>query len=402
MWTIVSLSSEDGSKLESNMSDGLQVIGVQRGEIGTSYRLYIYDQGMLDLTTIPQQVDINGQKYSYTETALLNITIDTSNQTYTVTGDGNNIHGNLLEFPSISEQDLAAIEYMKQLQVIPYGSVGHGQRPYDEVEPIARPYFQFSPQHYNLGLCVYDWTTADFFRMDIFNFYRYTNIDSPLPQLSKDDIVRAIWTSNWPPYTPQNPTFMGSMLMKPATNESEVADQYDDVHVELAEILDRLQRVTTAALQCMPRCSVLSVPKLYSGQVDVSNLGSNALATYFEEFPGNAGPVGSPMGMPISDALQGFMSPGKTLTLKSIVSFTSSRKDACHYSNGIILEMDPPQDKAVWPVTPYLTPISNEADKDEYLFPAGSQWMVVSSETRMFRNKEHTVIVLKDLGVLPN
>lgn len=405
-WNIIKLQAVDAvTVLEANMSDGLPIISTQRGPEGTSYRLYVYSQGMLDLTDMgfqpngphSWQVDINGKKYWYDGEGSLSIYINTTNQSYIVTGDGNQVYGTLMRYPVIVPTDISKIESMKSKHILPYGDVADGERPYDEVAPIAEPYFKFSPDWYNMGLCIYDWTTADFFRMDIFNWYRYTMLTPPV-QLSKDDIVNAIWTSNWPPYTPHNETFMASMMMEVAYSEEEVATQYDQVHDELVTLLDALKRVTNAALYAMPRVSVKSIPRLYSGQVDVSNLGCKALATYFEEYPGNAGPAGSPMGMPIDEALSSFMAPGSTITLKSFVSFTNNLRDAQHYSNGIILVMDPPENMAVWPVCAYLTPISNDEEKTEYLYPAGSSWGVVSFKKTTFKNREYTTICLKDLG----
>jgi hypothetical protein len=136
---------------------------------------------------------------------------------------------------------------------------------------------------------------------------------------------------------------------------------------------------------------------LYSGQVDVSNLGEAAFATYFEEYPGNAGPVGDPMGMPIKQALASFMKPGSRLRLKSVMSFTDSLTDAQHYSNGIIVTIQPLPGSEVWAQCAYITSLSNEANKIEYVFPKGATFVVVSHGQQEIGDKVYTTILLEEI-----
>jgi hypothetical protein len=125
--------------------------------------------------------------------------------------------------------------------------------------------------------------------------------------------------------------------------------------------------------------------------VDVSNLGQNALATYFLEYPGNAGPPPAPMGEPLDQALAGFMAPGSVVTLKSFMSTTSSQTVAAQYANGILLEITQ-ADGMLWDGCAYVTPLSNEATKDEYLFAPGTRFVMGQASQQTIGGKLLTVL----------
>ena len=401
MWTIQQVTVDGGVSSDAYMSDGKPVLGTRRGPEGTSFRLYVTGRGMLDITDTGHQpggphywqLVINGQVYGYDGDGGLLIWIG-ADGTFTVTGDGNDIAGRLLPLPEISGGDLALLQQMKAESLVPYRQLQPGERPYSAVEETAEQYFAFSQAWSDLGLTVYDWTTADFFRMDMYHLYRYTAVHG-MP-LDDNDIINGIWTSNWPPYTPQDPAFMVSLMMLPATSEQQVAVQYQKVKQQMLTYLDALMRLTRSSMYSMPRTSTLAKPMLYSGQVAISNLGQDAMAVYFEQYPGNAGPVGAPMGMPIDEALQSFMSPGSLLTLKTFVSFTDSEDDAQHYSNGIIIEMSPPKGAAVWPQCTYITPLSDGATKTEYTYAPGSRWEITGSRKETIGDKTYTVLSMLD------
>lgn len=400
MWIIQSCEVVGGTA-DTYMSDGQPVVGTRRGPEGASFRLYAVGIGFLDITDTGHhpggphywQLVINGSVYWYDGDGSPAIVID-ADGTFRVTGDGNDISGKLLPQPEIAKDDLAVMEEMKAKDLVPYQDPQPGERPYSDVAPLAKQYLQFSAAWYDLGLTLFDWTSADFFRMDVYHLYRYTAVGGQ--PLDGDDIVNAIWTSNWPPYTPQNVPFMHSLMMTPASSEEQVAEQYEKTHQTMRGYLDALLRLTRAALVSMPRTSVHSKPMLYSGQVAISNLGPDAMAVYFEEYPGNAGPPGQPMGMPIDQALEGFMAPGNVVHLKSFISFTDSLKDAEHYSNGIIIQMSPAPGSAVWREAAYITGLSNEADKIEYTFPPGAAWRIDGWSTRIIDGKTYTVILASE------
>lgn len=403
MWTIVNLDLSAVAGAQAFMSDGAPAVSVARGGAGSSVRLMVSGLGSLDITDLDEQgggpqpwlLIVGQQAYWKGDNAALSIVVGPGG-TCSVSGDGNAFNVQLVPFPPVDERDLELFSQMATSGFLPYPDLPPDGRPYGDVAQTAAAMFAYSPAAMDLGLSVYDWTTPDFFRMDVFNYYRYIALAGA--PLSDGDIINAIWTTNWPPYQPSDAQFMASMLMSPCYSELEVQVQYDRFSAELKILLDALKRITVAAVQSMPRTSILSIPALYSGQVDVSNLGAGAFATYFLEYPGNAGPPGTPMGMPLEQALETFLAPDQPVTLKSFLSTTDSEQDALRYSNGILLQLTPDPSRAVWTDCAYVTPLSNEATKTEYLFVPGSRFLMGKSWQETMGGKTITIISMQELG----
>lgn len=156
--------------------------------------------------------------------------------------------------------------------------------------------------------------------MVLFKCFAYSGVvDAPLDQPT---IANVIWTSNWPPYTPQDKDYMHSFLMTPAKSEENVCLQLTKVHHQLHAYSEAQNNILKDAFYAMPRTSIYKVPQLFSGQPDISNLGMDRFAAEFCEFPGNVGPVGTPMQMPFQQALQTIFKVNNTITSKGILSFT--------------------------------------------------------------------------------
>jgi hypothetical protein len=288
---------------------------------------------------------------------------------------------------------------MEKTGLIPYRNIPTGGKSAAEIASLGRQYFPFTPYSYEIALAIYDWTTADFFRMDLFHLYRYTQLTkSPLDMAQ---IANGIWTANWPPYVPSNADFMNSFMMIPAESLSDVSSQLDKVAGSLQVYLDALARLIIAGKYALPRVSQLSQPFLYSGQVAISNLGESAFPIYFQEYPGNAGPVGKVMAMDLDVALDTFMAPSNVVILKTFISFTNSLNDAMHYQNGIVLKLSPPAQLRTWGdgIT-YITPLSDEANKIEYTFSPGANIQIDSFEKKTVNQKQVTIIDMTFLGAV--
>lgn len=403
MWKILSATLNGKTSAQIHVSDGKPIDSV-RGPAGASFRLIVTGVGFLDLTDMGHEpggphywlIDINGQDYWYDGEGALSVDITSAGQ-FRVTGDGNSLAGEMKALPRIDKADLDLVIEMERQGLIPYRDDPNGHKTKQQLEALGKQFFPFSANSYELALSVYDWTTADFFRMDLFHLYRYVAL--PKAPLDMAQIASGIWTANWPPYVPSNADFMNSFMMKPAASLAEVGAQLDRVAVPLKTDLDALARVTAAAKYALPRVSTLSKPELYSGQVAISNLGESAFAVYFLEYPGNAGPVGTPMAMELEQALGSFMAPGHTLTLKSFISFTDSLQDAMHYQNGIVLKLRPPAGARTWGegIT-YITPLSDEDDKIEYTFSPGARVRINSFEKQTVSGKEVVVIDMSFVG----
>ncbi|KAI0787343.1 hypothetical protein C8Q74DRAFT_600322 [Fomes fomentarius] len=114
----------------------------------------------------------------------------------------------------------------------------------------------------------------------------------PYP-LDRASIALMIWLSSWDTYRPYDPDYMNAFLMKPAHPAAEVAQQLDDVAAELQQFSSVENSLPlAAAIQSLPRTWILQMPYLFSGQVDVCQMGVSKIAIELSEFPGNAGPVG--------------------------------------------------------------------------------------------------------------
>lgn len=113
-----------------------------------------------------------------------------------------------------------------------------------------------------------------------------------------------------------------------------------------------------ASFYSMHQTSLYRVPQLFSGQPDISNLGLNRFAAEFEEFPRNAGPVGTPMEMPFDESLQTIFKTGSTITSKVVLSSTEYRDTALQYSNRILLVFNPATDAVTWEKASYITDLS--------------------------------------------
>lgn len=405
MWKIDSVTFDGRPTKDVYISDGKPISHV-RGPAGASFRLVMPDIGFLDLTDLGHvqgglhywAIDLNSTTYWYDGEGCLSINISNDHY-FMTTSDGNHISGAMKPLPYIDEADINKMSEMETQNLIPYRNDPNGHKSKQQLQALGKQLFPFTKHSYELALSVYDWTTANFFRMDLFHLYRYTSItNTPLDQ---DQIVSGIWTANWPPYVPSDPDFMNSFMMKPAKSRVDVSKQLSMVAPTLTGYLDALAKITVAAKYSFARVSTLSKPKLYSGQVAISNLGESAFPIYFLEYPGNEGPVGTPMQMALEDALKTFMAPGNTLTLKSFLSFTDSLQDAMHYQNGIVLELSPPPSENTWGggIT-YITPLSDESDKIEYTLSPGTQIQINGYEKKVINKKEVTIIYITFTGKL--
>ncbi|KAI0182657.1 hypothetical protein EV127DRAFT_49064 [Xylaria flabelliformis] len=408
-------------------SDG-QPISEPRGNDGASYRLIIKEQGFLDLTEIPTSpllvLDANGAILSHPGSIekegplehdvspppcvglslhlrgnssftlmFTDAKIGTENHTSTAS-----VSGKLKLLPNISVADVAFIDTMIERNYIPYQNIPDAPgKTVEEIKALGLRLFPFSPYSFQLAMCVYDWTTASFTRMVLLKVFEYTGIP-PLPfPLDRNSLAEQIWTSNWETYTPQNQDYMHSFIMKPA-------DSLEDVKAQLSEVASDLQRFSTvensmlsAALQSLPRTPVFQHPQLYSGQVDIAQMGLDHFGIEFLEYPHNEGPVGQELITGFADVLQTYVSAGKTITTKMAWSFTDSVESALHYANGILLVANFPQESAVWDTVAYVTALSDDPNKTEYLFAPRTQFEVQCVDKATVNETQVVVITLQPL-----
>ena len=403
MWTIVEIINNTSPQQQILLSGGGVIVGIRRGPEGSSYRIIVVNKGFLDLVdvgwgTSSWEIDINGSRFKYQGEGQVTLTFN-NDGTFAATGHGNNITGNLLPLLPISEVDIALLKAMMEIKLVPYQNIPDAPGKTDEeITEAGNLYFPFagSTDSRILSYCVYDWTSPSFFRMVLFKVFRYTSIVGK--PLDHPTIANLIWTSNWPPFTPQNEDFMHSLLMVPASSEEDVAEQLEQNHYELYAFNEAQNSLNTIAFYSMPRTSTHNIPQLFSGQPDISNLGLDRFAPEFLEFPGNAGPTTDPLEMPFNDALNTVFKVGNTITSKGILSFTSSQDTALQYSNGILLVVNPPSGAISWANASYITPLSNDPAKDEYTFAPGSQFLIQNVEEQTISGKDVWVFTMQNTG----
>jgi len=248
-------------------------------------------------------------------------------------------------------------------------------------------------------MCVYDWTTASFTRMVLLKVFEYTGMEpDPYYPLNKSEVANMIWESNWGTYTPQNADYMNSFMMEPADSLADVRAQLEVNSQELQDFSIVENRLLATAIYSMPCTSIFSNERLFSGQVDIYQLGLDRFGTEFLECPLNTGPVSDSMTIDFETVITTYASPGNTITTKMVWSFTDSVRDAIHYANGILLVATPPYDNSwIWEQATYVTPLSDDPDKIEYIFPPRSQFLVLSVDTVTVEEKSLTVINLQPL-----
>lgn len=312
---------------------------------------------------------------------------------HAVTG---HVSGHLKPLPAISAEDVEFIDEMIEQKYVPYQNMPDAPgKPVEEIKALGKQYFPFTPFSFQLAMCIYDWTSASFARMVFLKVFEYTGIaPAPFP-LDKKSLAQEIWESNYSTYTPQNVDYMRSFLMEPAQKLEEVSSQLIKVVDKLHKFSNVQNRLLAAAMESLPRTSVISKPQLFSGQVDVSQFGLERFGAEFLECPLNNGPVGDELVVPFADVLASFVAVGKTITTKMVWSFADSLDDAIHYSNGILLTANPPNDHPVWQKPSYITPISNDPKKIEYIFAPGTQFKVQSIERATLMGKEVVLISLE-------
>lgn len=398
MWIITSVSLPPATQIWA--SDGLPVEGTIRGGYGVSSRLIVSGLGFLDVVDGIAEISpiIAIANFNNTvnmvyvnQIAVIALTIG-SDGSFTVAGVGT---GPLKPLPSVQSADVDNLDWMIENKYVPYQNIPDAPgKTVAEIEALGQQFFPFSPASFELAMTVYDWTTADFTRMVFYNIFAYTAAGGPPYSLDLDSIAQNIWLSNWGTYNPQNADYMNSFLMVPASTEASVLQQLEGNYLQVQPLNTSELNLLAAACASMPRTSLIQQPQLFSGQVDIYQLGTEHFAIEFLQCPLNS-EVGTPLTMPLQQALDSFITVGATLTTKMPWSFGSTMAEAMTYQNGIILVASPPPNTAVWDSACYVTPLSDDPNKIEWLFSPGTSFEVTSITNQVISGKNVVVIGLQ-------
>ncbi|WP_411380052.1 hypothetical protein [Pseudomonas sp. MPB26] len=407
MWQFQSITNPSSAALW--FSDGAP-LSVPRGGKGVSSRLIVQGQGFLDVTDfqngfpngpVMDIVNLNGQVFDYTPSPNVDFTLS-------LPGDGTfsatqlskclTLSGQLKPLPVISSTDVDYFNQMIEDNCVPYPNIPDAPgKTTAQIAALGQQLFPFTPYSFQLAMAVYDWTTASFTRLVLMKIFEYTNIGSAPYPLDQASIAAAIWASNWGTYTPQNVDYMRSFLMVPANSLQNVESQLTQVATALQTFSAVENRLLCAAFQSLPRTSIVSEPQLFSGQVDISQLGTEHFGIEFLQCPLNDGPVGTPLQTPLEAALDTYIQVGQVITSKMVWSFGSSLAEAMQYQNGIVLTASPPTDAWVWDTVSYITALSDDPNKIEYTFAPGSSFEVLGVAQTTVQGKQVWSITLQPL-----
>ncbi|KAF7347039.1 hypothetical protein MVEN_01457600 [Mycena venus] len=415
MWRLAKINSS----FECRFSDVNSVpVGAVRGGSNVSCRLVVDGQGFLDLTELDLPgiacLNVNGSwlwRHEGPESPRLPLELCLD-----IPGDGRftarltpaptsqsptldapmTVSGKLKPLPDVSADDASFIDRMIAQNYVPYRNNPDGPgKTMEEIQALGQALFPFSQYHFQLAMCVYDWTTASFTRMVLLKIFEYTGVqETPFP-IDQPSIAKQIWGSNWGPYVPSNADYMNSFMMTPAFSFGDVKRQLDLVASDLHALSNVQNRLLTAAMQALPRTSIFERPHLFSGQVDMSQLGLDHFGIEFFECPLNDGPVDKSLTIEFATAMKSYVAKGKIITTKMVWSFTDNIREAMHYSNGILLVTNIPDNSCVWETASYVSALSYDPDKIEYTFMPGSRFEVISAADDMVEEKRVCVIVLQ-------
>lgn len=385
--------------IEAKFIDGQPVINFIRDKLWDVCRLST-PIGFLDIIQTQDKLYLNEEFFILDKEDILHIrlNIDKNGKFTAETNTYISITSMLKPQPIIDQQYLNIFNEMFNSGLVPYPKIPDAPgKTIEEIKALGLKYFPHRADSFLLALSIYDWTTADFDRTVLFTQFCHTAIDNR--PLDFDGVTDAIWSSHWPPYTPEDEYFMRSFLMKPAKSREEVADQLKDVSPTLYKYAKAETRVLSSAISCLPPTSTKLIPRLFSGQVDIGNLTTAHFAPGFFEFPLNE-LAGSALKMDLTTALSNFLSPGNIVTSKKIISFADTIEDAMHYQNGILLVAEPDEEDLIWETTAYVTPLSDDPKKIEYTFHAGAKFLVKNVSQENIDKKDIIVITLKPIGCL--
>lgn len=405
MWQFQSIDNPSNASLW--FSDG-QPLGALRGGKGVSSRLIVADQGFLDITDfqngfptgpVMDVVDLNGKNFDYTPNPTVQLALSLpGNGVFYVTQSSTGItqSGQLKPLPTISAADADYLDQMIADKYVPYQNIPDAPgKTTAQIAALGLQLFPFSPYSFQLAMAVYDWTSASFTRIVLMKIFEYTSMGPTPYPLDQPSIAAAIWESNWGTYTPQDADYMNSFMMTPANSQQDVQTQLTQVATALQTFSDTENRLLCAAFQALPRTSVVSQPQLFSGQMDISQLGTEHFGIEFLQCPLNEGSDNVPLQIPLQDALDTYIKVGQIITTKMVWSFGSSLDEAMKYQNGIVLTANPPTDAWVWDAASYITALSDDPTKIEYTFAPGTAFQVMAVEQSTVQGKDVWSITLQ-------
>lgn len=403
MWSISSVKVNSKVATSYYVCDGMPLEKV-RGPEGASFRLMINGLGYIDINDVGHQaggehywaLDLNGQRYWYDGQGSIDFIIEIDGS-FLATGQGNEVSGRLKSLPIVTPEVLALFDEMMNKKLVPYQNPPSGTtKSIEELKVLGAKNYPDDPNGFNYAMCLYDWTSPDFIRIDAFNQMVYSGVKG-LP-LDLDSLAETIWACDYPSCTAKDADFMNMFMMKPATSEQDVRQQLESVATKVQQYAIAETTLQINALIKLPKVSSKTYPLLYRGGMAISGNTLKNFASSLLEYPGNSGPITKPLTCSFEEALNTILKPGSTITLKTPWSFSNDLDGAKVWQRGILVTCKPPEGYDVWPGGADITDFSLNPDTFEVNFPPNTRFEIESYEWITIKDKPVCHFIMKMLG----
>lgn len=401
MWTIDTLFAPNATQLYA--CDGLPVLNAPRGD--ALCRVIIAPFGYIDFTSSEQhdgdliysELKVNGTNLIYGAEGSFSLSVNADG--YIVdNGHGGSIEGALKPLPVLPGETINAFRQMIEMKIVPYQDPPSGTVKSDaELQSLADTYFPGNPYGFDLAMALYDWTSSDFIRQDVFSQLQYTGVaGSPLDLVT---MASVIWGCNYPGYSAQDANFMNQFTMQPAYSLQEVYDQLQDVAETVKPLAMAEMDVFKNAILRLNPLTVAECPYLYRGAMPMSGgYDTGDFAPSMFEFPGNEGPTFAPLYQAFSEALDGILKPGSIITTKGPWSFSNDLAGAKVWQNGILITLNPPVGAKYWPGCADITEFSLNPETFEVNMPPPTRYRIDSYEWTTIEDKPVCHFTMTILG----
>ncbi|MEM7221105.1 MAG: hypothetical protein AAF515_22280 [Pseudomonadota bacterium] len=297
---------------------------------------------------------------------------------------------------NITAQDVKNFELLLNEKMIPYRNVPTGTpKSVQELQDLGERYFPNSPYRLFQAESIYDWTTSDFVRFNLFTQFVYTGLPN-LP-LDVDRITALIWDCYYPPsYFATDADFMHMFGLPPVQSLQELREMMTPAYANILRPLVISEfKVFTQAVLDLPPISTRDHPMLYRGAMPMAVRKGTSTRDRFGaqmlEFSGNT-MAAAPLEIPLEEARVELFYPGATFRPKTCWSFSDSVAGARIWQQGIIVRAKPPPGAAYWPAGADITPFSLNPGTTEFNFPLQMKYRVERNAWTTINNQKVLVL----------
>lgn len=280
--------------------------------------------------------------------------------------------------------DVALVDAMINNRHISYQKVPGSPRETKKViEVLGRQFFPFTRYSFQLATCVFVWTPASFFGVVSLKVDDATSSNGGSSEMKTehDEVSRPEWSKNesW-----LEKLMRSVAISDPIEIQEKVKDSDESYTTRVAKqpTLDGpVNRLMSLALGALPRTSFFQHPHLFSGVTGTDK-------PWLKFFWGES----------IDESLNS--GHNREITTRTAWSFTDNIHDATKPWPETLLIANVSKCSSVWEHAAYVTPMSHNRTKAEYVFPPGSQFKFCDSGeagSQDAQPKKMRVVVLEAL-----